>query len=329
MRQEFLSLPSKPNEGMGWLRDKYTSLRRRVEQPLELPEPNFRLDLASRANDENRMFKHIHQSCLMHATAFVRSNQIKLAYLIDAYVAMEEARNPSGTYAIARSLLELNAFLYEVKTRLSELINGDERNWRARGESFFGTIVRARFGTSDNSLAEKLLAAGIAKGSLKPMNVMNCISTLSAEDGFADIRPRYDRLCDFVHHNLSSQTVSSEGTFIGNVARSGGGGQLRTPRGPITRYRYPAEGKAHKAVDDTISGVILDQVAAVLWLNDTPDSPYRSDEIVRWTGTPFGITQVSPDRSPPDTGQSRPLRRNEPCPCGSGKKYKQCCMRNG
>ena len=20
--------------------------------------------------------------------------------------------------------------------------------------------------------------------------------------------------------------------------------------------------------------------------------------------------------------------RNDPCPCGSGKKYKQCCMRN-
>ena len=23
----------------------------------------------------------------------------------------------------------------------------------------------------------------------------------------------------------------------------------------------------------------------------------------------------------------RPLRRNDPCPCGSGKKYKRCCMR--
>jgi uncharacterized protein YecA (UPF0149 family) len=26
-------------------------------------------------------------------------------------------------------------------------------------------------------------------------------------------------------------------------------------------------------------------------------------------------------------GQRRP-RRNDPCPCGSGKKYKHCCQRN-
>ena len=34
------------------------------------------------------------------------------------------------------------------------------------------------------------------------------------------------------------------------------------------------------------------------------------------------------------TGESEPIRnrsqrvgRNDPCPCGSGKKYKNCCMR--
>jgi uncharacterized protein YecA (UPF0149 family) len=26
--------------------------------------------------------------------------------------------------------------------------------------------------------------------------------------------------------------------------------------------------------------------------------------------------------------QGKKIGRNEPCPCGSGKKYKQCCGRN-
>ena len=26
---------------------------------------------------------------------------------------------------------------------------------------------------------------------------------------------------------------------------------------------------------------------------------------------------------------SNKIRRNDPCPCGSGKKYKKCCMNKG
>ena len=36
----------------------------------------------------------------------------------------------------------------------------------------------------------------------------------------------------------------------------------------------------------------------------------------------FGGARHTPDRRP---GQK--LGRNEPCPCGSGRKYKQCCLR--
>ncbi|MFX1268832.1 MAG: SEC-C metal-binding domain-containing protein [Promethearchaeota archaeon] len=28
----------------------------------------------------------------------------------------------------------------------------------------------------------------------------------------------------------------------------------------------------------------------------------------------------------PLSGQTKKIGRNEPCPCGSGKKYKNCCM---
>ena len=37
-----------------------------------------------------------------------------------------------------------------------------------------------------------------------------------------------------------------------------------------------------------------------------------------------------PEISKPETvrRQGKKIGRNEPCPCGSGKKYKQCCGRN-
>lgn len=36
----------------------------------------------------------------------------------------------------------------------------------------------------------------------------------------------------------------------------------------------------------------------------------------------FAAPQHTPDRRP-----GAKIGRNEPCPCGSGKKYKQCCLR--
>lgn len=39
-------------------------------------------------------------------------------------------------------------------------------------------------------------------------------------------------------------------------------------------------------------------------------------------GVGFGFSQVTE----PIRGQSK-VGRNEPCPCGSGKKYKKCCIK--
>lgn len=41
----------------------------------------------------------------------------------------------------------------------------------------------------------------------------------------------------------------------------------------------------------------------------------------------FSASPLGPERSPPFRAQRLP-GRNDPCPCGSGRKYKQCCGRN-
>ena len=63
------------------------------------------------------------------------------------------------------------------------------------------------------------------------------------------------------------------------------------------------------ALDDTLVDDLDDE------LDDAIDEPDEAEEMLRW---------------PVDTVQRRnPLRhvgRNDPCPCGSGKKYKKCCL---
>ncbi|MEN0112081.1 MAG: SEC-C metal-binding domain-containing protein, partial [Planctomycetota bacterium] len=39
---------------------------------------------------------------------------------------------------------------------------------------------------------------------------------------------------------------------------------------------------------------------------------------------------TAPDAKPePIRNRQEKVGRNDPCPCGSGKKYKNCCMRSG
>ena len=253
----------------------YDHLRTKVQGPIDLPEPAVRLNLNARAPDQTRMFKHLHQSCLMHSTVFKRANEIKLLYLIDAYVRMSEPVNALGLFSGARALLEFNAFLFEVTRRLLEASKGDESQWRQRGEQFFSVIVRARYATSDPKLVTALNDAGVGKSTLKPFNIMHCLETLTQEPRFANVRARYDRLCDFVHHNLSGQTLSQSAMFMDTVARSPTGGQfILSQRGPILRYEYPAEAAARRALAETMQGAVEDVKASLSWLNPCPEHPF-------------------------------------------------------
>lgn len=40
---------------------------------------------------------------------------------------------------------------------------------------------------------------------------------------------------------------------------------------------------------------------------------------------PEDISDLEKALNPPAPAQSEKVSRNEPCPCGSGKKYKKCC----
>ena len=65
----------------------------------------------------------------------------------------------------------------------------------------------------------------------------------------------------------------------------------------------------------------------------TGSAPRRASENLRYVHTPDASQPGQPSRSKTKKGAQRPARvakepgRNDPCPCGSGKKYKKCCGR--
>jgi hypothetical protein len=248
---------------------------------------------------------------------------------------MAEAANPIGIYSAARALLEFAAFAHDVSQRLCTVRDDLSRHWRPRGEEFFGLIVRARFGTSNPTVADLLIKGGISRNHVKPFNIAGSIKALSCRPDFESAGADYDRLCDFVHHNCSSNSVTNLGAFQGTIARSSGGGEIRLPNSTsIVRYQYPAPNKAALALNETAATARKTARVAVDSINQCPETPYSPEELEQMTGNNLGIVRVDTplDRRQPDAKPfttDRRVGRNEPCPCGSGKKFKRCCLANG
>jgi preprotein translocase subunit SecA len=59
----------------------------------------------------------------------------------------------------------------------------------------------------------------------------------------------------------------------------------------------------------------------------TPEAPQREMAYVHPSGGPISTTAAQKPKQPTSV-QKKKTGRNAPCPCGSGKKYKNCCGRN-
>jgi preprotein translocase subunit SecA len=74
----------------------------------------------------------------------------------------------------------------------------------------------------------------------------------------------------------------------------------------------------------------LDETAGSTWVESEAiheDAPSASD-IIGQQQAAIDATQADRKMEPIRNRQER-VGRNEPCPCGSGKKFKNCCMRKG
>ena len=107
--------------------------------------------------------------------------------------------------------------------------------------------------------------------------------------------------------------------------RDGVGLNAYAQRNPLTEYRI----QSGIMFDDMIDKIRTDTVRMVLFAR--PASEIRRTEVARQKIA--GLAGVGGDTSekkkPVVRRASERIGRNEPCPCGSGKKYKQCCGKPG
>ncbi len=114
--------------------------------------------------------------------------------------------------------------------------------------------------------------------------------------------------------------------------------QAYAQRNPISEYRI----QGADLFDEMVSEIREDSARMILSV--TPQNPMQRVQVVKETGA-GGVRPalarrpvmrpVQPGSAPAPAAPGRPIvntgkiGRNEPCPCGSGKKYKQCCGKPG
>ncbi|KEZ79113.1 hypothetical protein [Salinisphaera hydrothermalis] len=280
---------------LSYIEEKIRVPREQVSAGIEFPEPAMKLDMAARGGDKLRQFKYLHQMCTLHSENFATATQIKVVAVVDGYLENARFESSLGMYLFTRSLLELAAFLHDVDARLSAVVSEPEDKWRPKGEQFFGIIMRARFGTSNKEIAKHLKDAGASKKHLEPFNIMQSLAKLVASSEANALAGKYDLLCDYVHHNLSSHYTSSPGFRVGDSAHSQGGGALLMMKGaPITRYEYPVPAKAKKAQSETLEIIDAALNICISAVNRLPRTPFSEDQLEKMTGSRIGLTQLPP-----------------------------------
>lgn len=234
--------------------------------------------------------------------------------IVDGYIENATEKSAIGVYLFSRSLLELAAFSHDVSSRLRVIANEPEEKWKPKGEQqFFGIIMRARFGTSNPDIAKRLKESGASKKHLEPFNVMQSLSKLMTNQNGSVLKGKYNSLCDYVHHNLSSHYTSSPGFRAGSWAHSSGGdGMIMMKDSLITRYKHPIPSKAEKAINETIEVVTTSLEICIESLNEMPRTPYSESQLESITGSNFGVTCLPAGM----------VCSYEPVCCGPTNRYK-------
>ena len=310
-------------------------MKQGVSETVNFPEVAMELDLKSRRDQsENQIFKYLHLQCHIHSQHFIRVQQIKSTYLLEGYLNLLENQNPLAPYIFARSILELVAFNHRVMSELVSIRNKKGTQWKSKGEEYFSFIVRARYGTSYDKQVEILTGEGNkSKNSIKPLNIGECMRSLSGDSKYTKIASGYSELSDYLHHNLSSQLICTEGvTKTDKSINSNGDGIMTNDEMLYTVYKYPVITKSMKAEKDTVNFILECCTALLDVINLIPKSVYSEKELVEYTGNKLGMTVDNPQNKkmniPYLTGREK-IDPYDLCPCGSLKKYKFCCGKKG
>ncbi len=89
-------------------------------------------------------------------------------------------------------------------------------------------------------------------------------------------------------------------------------------RDPVVEYRM----EGFEMFDAMIASIREDTIKMLLTVQIKTGEEVKREQVAKPTASSDGSEKAQPVRA-----QSKKIGRNDPCPCGSGKKYKKCCGR--
>lgn len=118
---------------------------------------------------------------------------------------------------------------------------------------------------------------------------------------------------------LAVKSDTDEGEFMTNLT-----GSQFCPNCPIVVFDKE---KVEQAARLGIKGEknLQYQIAGIVDLNSIPKEKQHLE--IGTDKNPVPLVEFLPDLNKSTLKKDKKVGRNEPCPCGSGKKYKKCCGR--
>ncbi len=90
-------------------------------------------------------------------------------------------------------------------------------------------------------------------------------------------------------------------------------------RDPVVEYRM----EGFEMFDAMIASIREDTIKMLLTVQIKTGEEVKREQVAK----PTTASSDGSEKAQPVRAQSKKIGRNDPCPCGSGKKYKKCCGR--
>jgi SEC-C motif len=272
------------------------------------------------------------RSCIWHTIALKAEFKLKLLYTIDGYLSAIDTKNPISTFLLARYLLELVATVNEIDFGLDQCADINLREWNRRAAIFHAVLYRARYSTSDEKVKSIFAESGIPSELFHPIKMSKAIKRLTSKYGFPSAISLYHSFSNMCHHNGSGHKLLAEDVRMTNaIVMPNGRPIFLNENTAVVTLNYPAS---------TFALTSLARTARVAWwsahcanriIEGLLESPFTDEDLS--TLTDGRVTSADPyvygEPQTEKAGRKKAARvgRNDPCPCGSGKKYKLCCGR--
>jgi hypothetical protein len=151
---------------------------------------------------------------------------------------------------------------------------------------------------------------------------------LAGRPGFKSAISIYDTLSNICHHNGLGHKFLAEGMReTKSVVTPGGRRIVFKEKTAAMTMGYPASKFLSWSLFLTARVAWWSAYSANEMIDQMRETPFSDDELRTLTNGRLTNDQTAyPVMRPPRAIKVQKVGRNDPCPCGSGKKYKACCL---